>query len=108
MAIDTGNRVRGVILTLKGGIDADGTEYDFLSRYFSPWNGIPEDPVTGSAHTVLGPYWSGALNKKEMLAKQCYPGRGGQIRVDLSRTHEDGKVRISGESAIVLEGMFHL
>ena len=102
--IDTGNRVRGVILTLKG-----ENEYDFISRYFSPWNGIPEDPVTGSAHTVLGPYWSGVLsNKKEMLAKQCYPGRGGEVKVDLRDTQKDGKVRICGESAIVLEGMFYL
>ena len=59
MSIDTGDQVRGIIITING----KGTEYDFISRYFAPWVGIPEDPVTGSAHTVLTPYWSSELGK---------------------------------------------
>ena len=46
-------KIRGVIVTVKGEED-----YDFVSRYFAPWNGIPEDPVTGLAHTVLAAYWN--------------------------------------------------
>uniref|UniRef100_A0A8C4QPD1 Phenazine biosynthesis like protein domain containing n=1 Tax=Eptatretus burgeri TaxID=7764 RepID=A0A8C4QPD1_EPTBU len=57
LAADTGARVRGVIVTLRG----DGRPYNFYSRYFAPWVGINEDPVTGSAHTVLAPYWSSRL-----------------------------------------------
>lgn len=47
--LDESGKVRGVILTLKEtpADDSEGTKYDFLSRYFAPWNGIPEDPVTG-------------------------------------------------------------
>ena len=52
--------VRGVIVTVR----ADPQHgYDFYSRYFAPWVGIPEDPVTGSAHTVLAPYWQKVLAK---------------------------------------------
>uniref|UniRef100_A0A3Q4GQV2 Phenazine biosynthesis like protein domain containing n=1 Tax=Neolamprologus brichardi TaxID=32507 RepID=A0A3Q4GQV2_NEOBR len=53
--------------------------YDFYSRNFAPWVGIPEDPVTGSAHTVLGSYWSDKLGKKKLLAYQC-SSRGGELR----------------------------
>ena len=59
LSIDTGDQVRGIIITING----KGTEYDFISRYFAPWVGIPEDPVTGSAHTVLTPYWSSELGQ---------------------------------------------
>ncbi|TNN56267.1 Phenazine biosynthesis-like domain-containing protein [Liparis tanakae] len=59
-------RVKGLILTMKGSPD-NQPGYDFYSRYFAPWMGIPEDPVTGSAHTVLGSYWSKKLGKKKML-----------------------------------------
>ncbi|KFM63890.1 Phenazine biosynthesis-like domain-containing protein 1, partial [Stegodyphus mimosarum] len=63
--------VRGVIVTLKGSgmddcLDDDGNGYDFISRYFVPWLGISEDPVTGSAHSVLAPYWAKVLNKNAL------------------------------------------
>lgn len=57
---ETTGTVKGVIVTLKA---REGEAYDFYSRYFAPWVGIPEDPVTGSAHTVLGPYWQQILKK---------------------------------------------
>ncbi|XP_077488870.1 phenazine biosynthesis-like domain-containing protein isoform X3 [Amblyomma americanum] len=55
-------RVLGVAVTVDGG----GSEYDFFSRYFAPWEGVSEDPVCGSAHTVLGPYWAAVLGKEEL------------------------------------------
>ena len=87
-------QVKGVILTVKG------TEYDFISRYFAPWVGIPEDPVTGAAHTVLASYWSEQLRKKQLMARQC-SARGGDVRVEVK---EGGRVHLSGQAYIVLEG----
>ena len=87
-------QIKGVILTVRG------TEYDFLSRYFAPWVGIPEDPVTGAAHTVLAGYWSEQLGKKRLLARQC-SARGGDVRVEIG---EDGRVCLSGRAYIVMEG----
>ena len=87
-------QVKGVILTVKG------TDYDFLSRYFAPWVGIPEDPVTGAAHTVLAGYWSEQLGKKRLLARQC-SARGGDVRVEIG---DDGRVYLSGKAYIVMEG----
>ena len=87
-------QVKGVILTVKG------TEYDFISRYFAPWVGIPEDPVTGAAHTVLASYWSEQLRKKQLMARQC-SARGGDVRAEV---REGGRVHLSGRAYIVLEG----
>jgi PhzF family phenazine biosynthesis protein len=67
---------RGVIVT------APGREVDFVSRFFAPRVGVNEDPVTGSAHTTLTPYWSRALVKQEMTASQL-SGRGGEIWVKM-------------------------
>jgi len=89
------NTVRGVIVTIGG----KGTEYDFLSRYFAPWVGIKEDPVTGSAHTVLAPYWSAQLNKESMRGRQCSP-RGGDLHLRLV----GDRVKVAGNSTIVLSG----
>lgn len=92
--IDTRDRVRGVIVTVKS-----PKKYDFLSRYFAPWVGIPEDPVTGSAHTVLGPYWAENLGKKDFFARQCSK-RGGEVTLHVG----DDFLRISGSATIVLKG----
>ncbi|XP_065699166.1 phenazine biosynthesis-like domain-containing protein isoform X3 [Patagioenas fasciata] len=73
---------------------------DAYERYFAPWYGIPEDPVTGSAHAVLSSYWSEQLGKKEMLAFQC-SRRGGELKISL---RNDGRVDIAGQIAIVLKG----
>ncbi|XP_044515136.1 phenazine biosynthesis-like domain-containing protein [Gracilinanus agilis] len=98
-AENTGN-VRGLILTLKGEGGGRAPGYDFYSRYFAPWVGVPEDPVTGSAHAVLSSYWSQQLGKKEMRAFQC-SCRGGEMKISL---RDGGRVDITGQTALVLEG----
>lgn len=98
-SVDTNNRVRGVIITMK----CKDNSYDFISRYFSPWNGIPEDPVTGSAHTVLAPYWQSIIGKSQLFAKQC-SRRGGELWLDI----KEDCLMVSGQAAVVLEGKFNL
>ncbi|XP_033746353.1 phenazine biosynthesis-like domain-containing protein [Pecten maximus] len=101
--VESSGRIRGVIVTVKGDngkADKQQNTYDFLSRYFAPWNGIREDPVTGSAHTVLAGYWSGVLEKKTMHARQC-SARGGDVTVHI---RDDGRVDLTGEAAVVLRG----
>jgi predicted PhzF superfamily epimerase YddE/YHI9 len=86
--------VRGLIVTAR----ATTEPYDFVSRFFAPRVGINEDPVTGSAHCVLGPYWSERLNKKGLLAYQA-SARGGVIRVRVG----DRRVYIGGKAVTVLQ-----
>ena len=74
-------------------------EYDFISRHFAPLMGVNEDPVTGSDHTVLTPYWSKLLGKKRMLAYQASK-RGGSMIVD----DKGERVHLIGKSVLVLEG----
>jgi len=104
----------GVIVTApeKSGNSRSGqASFDFVSRYFGPWEGIDEDPVTGSAHTVLGPYWAKRLGKRRLLALQASQ-RGGELHLRLpgENAPEEAKSRmsISGEAVIVLSGAFHL
>jgi PhzF family phenazine biosynthesis protein len=87
--------LKGVILTARS-----RKNYDFVSRFFSPWDGVDEDPVTGSAHTVLAPYWSKILHKKEMKAYQASK-RGGELIV---RMKEKNRVEILGSAIIVMKG----
>ena len=86
---------RGVIVTAH----ADKGKYDFVSRFFAPQSGVPEDPVTGSAHCALAPYWSAKLGKKEMMAFQAST-RGGEIRLRV----EGDRVRLGGQAITVLRG----
>ena len=81
--------ITGVIITLR----STGAPYDFISRYFAPWNGIPEDPVTGSAHTVLAPYWSNVLGKNSFFARQD-SARGGDLRINITSTT---RVSVAGQ-----------
>jgi len=90
------------VLALEGDgliITAPGEDCDFVSRYFAPHGGIPEDPVTGSAHCVLTPYWADRLGKSRMTARQV-SRRGGELTVEL---HGE-RVLISGRVAPYLEG----
>ena len=87
-----------VLATAKGPGGAAG--YDFVSRFFGPLIGIPEDPVTGSAHTTLAPFWAERLGKNAMEAMQLSP-RGGELHVELSGSD---RVLISGHTAFYLEG----
>jgi len=86
--------VRGVIVTAKG-----SGEFDFVSRFFAPGSGIDEDPVTGSAHTALAPFWAARLGKQEMLAYQASP-RGGVVKVRL----DGDRVWLSGQAVTTLRG----
>ncbi|XP_073690100.1 phenazine biosynthesis-like domain-containing protein [Garra rufa] len=92
-------KIKGVIVTMKGAPTAQ-PEYDFYSRYFSPWLGVLEDPVCGSAHTVLASYWSEKLSKKKLLAYQCSRRRG-ELGLEV---RDDGRVNISGRAQIILQG----
>ena len=85
--------VRGLIVTAKG------NDYDFISRCFFPITGVDEDPVTGSAHTSLTPYWSKVLNKDELFAKQVST-RGGELKCKLSGE----RVIIGGEAITYMKG----
>lgn len=80
-------------------ISAKGNEVDFVSRFFGPNCGINEDPVTGSAHTLMVPYWSGVLNKDDFIAKQL-SARGGHLECRLS----GNRVLLGGDSYRYLEG----
>ena len=77
---------------------ADGAA-DFVSRYFAPRHGIEEDPVTGSAHTSLGPYWSAKLDKRALLGHQV-SARGGWVRVEVG----DERVVLIGDAVTVWSG----
>ncbi len=85
----------GVIVTA----ESDDKAYDFISRYFAPAKGIPEDPVTGSAHCVLAPYWAKRLGKTELTAFQASP-RGGKV---ICRIVND-RVELEGACVFYLEG----
>jgi predicted PhzF superfamily epimerase YddE/YHI9 len=80
-------------------VTAPGRDCDFVSRYFAPHGGIPEDPVTGSAHCVLIPYWAKRLGKTKMLARQL-SARGGELACE----DHGARVHISGRAALYMEG----
>jgi PhzF family phenazine biosynthesis protein len=87
----------GVIVTAKG------NEVDFVSRYFAPKAGVDEDPVTGSAHCTLVPYWKKVLKKNEFKAVQL-SDRGGELYC----TDLNEKVEISGQAVLYLEGYINI
>lgn len=78
---------------------APGTKSDFVSRFFAPAKGVPEDPVTGSAHSTLIPYWAGKLGKTDLLARQISK-RTGELYCKL----RGDRVKISGYAAPYLRG----
>jgi PhzF family phenazine biosynthesis protein len=87
--------VRGVIVTSK----ASGSSYDFVSRFFAPASGIDEDPVTGSAHCCLGPFWKKRLGRDDLVGYQA-SARGGFVRTSCV----GDRVRISGQAVTVFRG----
>ncbi|MDC0218764.1 PhzF family phenazine biosynthesis protein [Verrucomicrobia bacterium] len=87
--------VRGFIVTAP----SDVPEYDFLSRFFAPAECVNEDPVTGSAHCALAPFWAERLGKNEMTAFQASP-RGGVVKVKLVKD----RVLLRGQAVTVLRG----
>ena len=87
-----------VIVTAPG---SDGV--DFVSRFFAPAKGVPEDPVTGSAHCTLIPYWSRRLGKDSLHARQVSP-RGGELWC----AHQKDRVLICGDAVLYLEGSIRI
>lgn len=92
-AIDT----HAVIVTAKG------DDADFVSRFFAPEVGVPEDPVTGSAHCTLIPYWAAKLSKNELFARQV-SSRGGELFCAL----EGDRVKIAGNAVLYLKGEIYV
>ena len=86
---------RGLIVTAKAG------DFDFISRYFAPAYGIPEDPVTGSAHCALGPYWQARTGRSEFTAYQA-SRRGGVVRVRIIGE----RVQLGGQAITTVKGEF--
>ncbi len=89
---------RGIIVTAPG----DG-EVDFVSRFFAPQSGIPEDPVTGSAHTTLTPYWAARLGRNALRAQQLSKRQG-----SLHCTLKGDRVEISGQARLYMTGEIEL
>jgi PhzF family phenazine biosynthesis protein len=89
--------IRGVIATAPAADPNSG--YDFVSRFFTPDYGIPEDPVTGSAHTALAPYWSGRLGRDELVGLQA-SARTGLVATAL----RGDRVHLTGRALTVLDG----
>lgn len=79
---------------------SDDPAYDFVSRYFAPRHGISEDPVTGSAHTSLGPWWAARLDRRELIGRQV-SARGGVVTV---RVGDTGRVTLQGDAVTIWRG----
>jgi PhzF family phenazine biosynthesis protein len=89
--------IRGIVATAPAEDPASGS--DFVSRFFAPADGIPEDPVTGSAHTALAPYWSARLGRDDLTGVQV-SARGGVVRTGL----RGDRVHLTGYAVTVLDG----
>jgi PhzF family phenazine biosynthesis protein len=87
--------MRGVIVTARSA----SPQYDFVSRFFAPRVGVDEDPVTGSAHCCLGPYWQKRFGKSELTAFQA-SSRGGTVHVRVA----DERTYLAGQAVTVLRG----
>jgi PhzF family phenazine biosynthesis protein len=91
-----GAGLRGLVVTAQAD---EGGDHDIVSRFFSPHQGIPEDAVTGSAHTALAPLWSARLGRDRLVALQVSP-RGGRMVVEVA----GDRVRLTGRAVTVVEG----
>ncbi|HKP30330.1 MAG TPA: PhzF family phenazine biosynthesis protein [Gemmatimonadales bacterium] len=86
---------RGIIVTAEG----DSPDIDFVSRFFSPRVGVPEDPVTGSAHCALAPHWANRLGRTTLTGHQA-SSRGGKVRVEV----QGERVQLAGKARTVVRG----
>jgi PhzF family phenazine biosynthesis protein len=94
----TGRLDRGVIATAPA---APGSDYDFVSRFFTPAAGVPEDPATGSAHTALAPYWADRLGRDRLVGLQV-SARTGRIGTCV----RGDRVELTGRGVTVSDGRF--
>jgi len=92
-----------VIATAPSDGPADDPAHDFVSRFFAPGGGVDEDPVTGSAHCTLAPYWADRLGKTDLVGRQV-SARGGTVFCDL----RGDRVHLSGYAVTYLSGRLHL
>jgi PhzF family phenazine biosynthesis protein len=90
--------VHGLVITARG----DDQGADFVSRFFSPATGIPEDAVTGSAHCALGPYWISRLHRQPLTGRQL-SARGGLVHVE----QEEDSVLLTGSAIVLADGSWH-
>lgn len=95
LLINSTDKFNGVLVTAK----SQDTEFDFYSRYFWPWSGTFEDPVTGGTHTFLAPYWSERLGKLKMRSYQC-SDRGGWMNLEIL---SPGSLLISAKAVLTFE-----
>ena len=96
--LGTLDKARGVIVTAP----AEADDIDFVSRFFAPRVGVPEDPVTGSAHCALGPYWAAQMGRTTLTGRQV-SARGGTVRVHLDTPDAD-RVALGGRAVTVIDG----
>ena len=94
MAVIAALDLPAVIVTAPGSGDAD-----FVSRFFAPANGVPEDPVSGVAHLCLAPYWAQRLGKQRLVGRQLSP-RGGTVRCE----DRGSRIQLGGSAVIFLRG----
>ncbi|OQV17218.1 Phenazine biosynthesis-like domain-containing protein 2 [Hypsibius exemplaris] len=101
-------KLNGIIVTVKGspkkGPENGEKEYDFISRYFGPWIGVPEDYVCGSAHTTLAPYWSALLGRTAKHARQVSQ-RPGDLLLDILPA---GRMVLAGNCTLILKAQLSL
>ncbi len=88
-----------VVITAAADHAGPGSRFDFVSRFFAPGHGIDEDPVTGTGHCVLGPYWAAKLGRSELSARQV-SRRSGEVLVRM----RGDRVGLIGAAVIVSEG----
>ncbi len=91
---------RGVLVTTQ----SESNEFDFISRYFAPWVGVNEDPVTGSAHCALTVYWSEKLGKLDFKGYQASE-RGGHVATELL---SNGRTKLTGAAVTVIKGVMQV
>jgi predicted PhzF superfamily epimerase YddE/YHI9 len=84
-------------------VTAPGNRFDFVSRFFAPGLGVNEDPVTGSAHCTLIPYWAQRLGNNELIARQL-SSRGGDVFCEL----RGDRVKIAGDAVLYLKGEIYV
>jgi len=97
-AIESLDDARGVVVTAAAAAD----DVDFVSRFFAPRVGVPEDPVTGSAHCALGPYWATETGRTALVGRQV-SARGGTVRVHLDDADAE-RVALAGQATTVVQG----
>lgn len=93
----------GLGITARGGVSRDGVPVDFVSRYFAPAAGIDEDPVTGSAHATLAPFWATRLGRADLTGFQA-SRRGGLVACHVAKTH----VELTGDAVTVFSAELRL